>query len=106
MLTDTSDWGTGVGALDFWAARNGCATRRSERSSAFSDVTIDAWTDCDRGADVQLLTLGEWGHRWPGPHFTLGVEPDSGLYGFDASEIIWEFFRNYERSAQYVRASL
>jgi polyhydroxybutyrate depolymerase len=58
-------------------------------------VIVDTWSDCEENADVQLFTLRDWGHRWPGPFFTGQAGARNTLYGFDASEIIWKFFQRY-----------
>lgn len=100
--------GTGVGAggrdfatvaatSRFWSTNNGCSRHRREQSGAFPGVTVDTWTDCDQNAEVQLFTLRDWGHRWPGPFFTGQAGRQGSLYGFDAAEIIWAFFQRHER---------
>ena len=89
----------------FWWSSNGCASHRRERSTVYPGVTIDSWSDCDRSAEVQLLTLHAWGHRWPGPFFTKRVHRDDALYGFDAAEIIWAFFERHTNVRLIARSS-
>lgn len=91
------DYATARDSSRFWSTNNGCESHRREQSPSFAGVTVDTWSDCAQDADVQLVTLGDWGHRWPGPYFTRQIGPQAALYEFDASEIIWAFFENYRR---------
>ena len=81
----------------FWWANNGCERHNREQHPSFSRVTVDTWTDCEQNAEVQLFTLHDWGHRWPGPFFTEQGGSEGALFGFDASEIIWAFFEKHGR---------
>jgi len=89
----------------FWWINNGCESHRREQSPAFDGVTVDTWSDCKQNADVQLFTLSDWGHRWPGPYYTRRAGPEGALYGFDASEIIWTFFEKHGRAQSGARTS-
>ena len=91
------DYATAHDSSRFWSANNGCESHRREQSPSFAGVTVDTWSDCAQNADVQLVTLGDWGHRWPGRYFTRQTGPQAALYEFDASEMIWAFFENYRR---------
>ena len=51
----------------------------------------------EKRGDVELYALEQWGHVWPGPHFTGKLASDDALKDFDAAEIIWEFFQRYQR---------
>ena len=95
--TGGRDYSTVVASSRFWWSNNGCESHRREQSPSFAGVTVDTWSDCEQNADVHLFTLGDWGHRWPGHHFTRQAGPQGALYQFDASEIIWAFFEKHER---------
>lgn len=99
------DYTTARESLRFWSTNNGCESHRREQSPSFAGVTVDTWSNCAQNADVQLFTLGDWGHRWPGPYFTRQTGPQATLYGFDASEIIWAFFENRRRPQGDARSS-
>jgi len=49
--------------MAWWAARLGCG--RATQQPARVDVTRTAWV-CARGRDLQLLTVANGGHTWPG----------------------------------------
>ncbi|TFH49130.1 MAG: hypothetical protein E4H01_04910 [Lysobacterales bacterium] len=105
--TDTRgrDYATVDASSRFWWSNNDCESHRREQSPLFRGVTIDTWSDCEQNAEVQLFTLGDWGHRWPGPYFTQRAGPQGALYDFDASEIIWAFFQQHRRTQDGARSS-
>ena len=89
----------------YWWSSNGCQIYGRERSASNPGVTVDRWSNCDRRAEVQLLTLHQWGHRWPGPFFTKRIDRNDALYGFDAAEIIWNFFERHRVLRRLARSS-
>jgi polyhydroxybutyrate depolymerase len=98
-------YATAAASSTFWSSNNGCESHRREQSPSFAGVTVDTWSDCEQNAEVQLFTLGEWGHRWPGPYYTRQTGPQGALYEFDASEIIWAFFESRGRPEVGARPS-
>lgn len=77
-----------------WARRNQCASQPDETRIG-SDVLRRAYGNCATGADVELYTIEDGGHTWPGgdplPEWFLGRT--SGTV--DATERMWDFFRNH-----------
>jgi polyhydroxybutyrate depolymerase len=77
-----------------WARRNGCAPEPRDTVIA-PDVTRRAYTNCANNADVQLYTILDGGHTWPGgghhPEWFVGRMTHS----IDASQVMWEFFREH-----------
>jgi polyhydroxybutyrate depolymerase len=96
-LGDGPFYSTALESSLFWSSSNGCDAHHREQSLSFGGVTVDTWSDCEKNVDVLLFSLGEWGHRWPGPYFTRETGPQSPLYNFNATEIIWAFFEKYRR---------
>lgn len=94
---DEGEFSTAATSSRFWWSNNGCGRHHRDPHPTYSGVTVDTWTNCEQNADVQLLTLHEWGHRWPGRFFTNQGGREGALYGFDASEIIWAFFEKHGR---------
>jgi polyhydroxybutyrate depolymerase len=85
-------------ASRYWSSRNGCAQHDRSHDTPNTGVSVDTWSDCDKNATVQLLTLTDWGHRWPGDYFTGRAGPKGAYYGFDAAKIIWSFFQRHTRA--------
>lgn len=84
-------------AAAFWVSNNGCLEEPVVESARQGRVTKKTWSDPRGGNDVVLYELEEWGHTWPGKHFTGRLDPGHPLRGFHAAEIIWEFFKKHAR---------
>lgn len=77
----------------FWRSNNGCGEAEPPQVLSNGAVRLTRWTDCSGNAPVWLYVLQDWEHIWPGPYFTEKLEEQHPLKGFDAAEIIWDFFR-------------
>lgn len=86
----------------YWSSHNGCLRHERRRGTISVAVIVDTWSGCDDDATVQLISLDDWGHRWPGAFYTDKIEPQNALYGFDAAQIIWSFFQRHSRSRRDV----
>jgi polyhydroxybutyrate depolymerase len=84
-------------STDFWRTQNGCFTQTEEDSLYQGTVIRKTWRGCRDNVQVQLHTLSDWGHIWPGPYFTDALAPDHPLHGYDAAKVIWNFFKGYRR---------
>jgi polyhydroxybutyrate depolymerase len=88
--------------VEFWITNNGCSTRPeitrlSDRNEADgTSVWKETYSSCDGGTEVVLFGIEGGGHTWPGGY----QYADELLIGktsleFDASEIIWQFFKEH-----------
>jgi polyhydroxybutyrate depolymerase len=79
-----------------WARRNHCDPKPMESGIA-TGVTRDEYMHCADGATVVRYTIQDGGHAWPGgrplPRWMVG----STTTAIDATALMWEFFRRYER---------
>ena len=82
---------------DFWAAHNGCSATPVIRKSHGDKVIIRKWKDCSHHAIVQQMDLIDVDHQWPGKQYSHRLEGRHPLKAFDAAEIIWDFFKQYQR---------
>jgi len=80
-----------------WAERNACNQLPVIRKLHQDSVAVASWMGCSDRVAVELYSLQDWGHRWPGPSFTDRLDPEDPLHGFDAAGIIWTFFKKYKR---------
>ena len=102
---DSGKKGVGIAAMSaarFFARANGC-TRESV--SDLPDTQADglrssllAFSECQAGANVDIITVHGGGHAWPGgwaylPERFIGRTTRD----FDASERIWAFFKDKHR---------
>lgn len=84
-------------STEFWLQHNRCAPRAEVVSLYQGSVVRKTWRDCRGNVQVQLHTLNNWGHVWPGPYFTDALPADHLLHGYDAAKVIWQFLKNYQR---------
>ncbi|NND66638.1 MAG: prolyl oligopeptidase family serine peptidase [Halioglobus sp.] len=86
-------------AAEYWRHQNGCGVAASQQERHGGLVSLARWESCDSGAEVQLWTLNNWRHTWPGPDDpTNPVEP--ALDGFNAAAEIWRFFSRHALPGQ------
>jgi polyhydroxybutyrate depolymerase len=83
--------------VDMWRRVNRCDP---PTTAVDGDVTF-ATATCPAGRAVDLITIADAGHQWPGSHGklvaerVLGVDPPSPT--LDATGTIWRFFRDHPR---------
>jgi len=87
-------------SIEFWVIRNRCLKPKRTTMECSGMVRKDSWVDKQDRNDVVLYSIQDWGHKWPGRYFTDGLDENNSLKGFDAGEMIWEFFRRYRRRSQ------
>ena len=81
-------------AVAAFAARDGCRARPAERTIG-TEVTRVRYRGCDPGTDVELYSVSNGGHTWPG---SLDV-PRLGhnTQDVNAADLILEFFETHPR---------
>ncbi len=78
---------------DYWSHADGCTAVDTTVTVAAMHI---AYTGCRRGTDVQYYVVTGSGHAWPGGR--PGREAaDPPVQTFNASEVIWAFFRAHRR---------
>ena len=85
--------------VDFWVNHNNCSQTEvieleNLSSTDLSTVTRFSYTGGTNGASVELYRVNEGGHTWPGSIISLpGIVTNHDI---NASEVIWEFFNQYD----------
>jgi polyhydroxybutyrate depolymerase len=76
-------------AVDHWATTAGCTGATDEQVTA--NVTHQVRTGCQAGYGVELYTVADGGHAWPGgePGWLGGDVPTTDVV---ATDLIWDFF--------------
>jgi polyhydroxybutyrate depolymerase len=99
---DGSDYPPVRDGLAALAAANGC-TGGAEPEVAPAvgqvDVTVETWTGCPDGIDVQLLVVAGANHAWMG-HGQAGLSErriGPAYRDLDASEVVWSFLAAHPR---------
>ncbi len=76
-------------SIEFWASANTCSSEADLES--FSDIQHEMYSDCAASTAVELYTIIDGGHSWPGGQGGW-IGSDQPTQTISASELIWEFF--------------
>lgn len=85
--------------IDFWVNQNNCTQElvvelEDVNVLDLSTVTHFAYSDGDNGVSVEHYRINNGGHTWPGA--SIGLPPLVTNYDINASEVIWNFFNQYD----------
>ncbi|WP_186293083.1 PHB depolymerase family esterase [Brevibacterium aurantiacum] len=82
--------------LEPWTEAAGCTGSKDRKVGKKGEKVVRTqWQNCQDGADVELYSVADGGHVWPGETMYSG-----GGYvteHFSATETIWAFFENHPR---------
>jgi polyhydroxybutyrate depolymerase len=81
--------------INYWKNHNACTS--TQTTSQNGDATCVTHGNCTGGADVELCTIANGGHQWPGGYAIvgLGIKSDDLI----ATDAIWSFFVAHPRGA-------
>ncbi|MBS1905255.1 MAG: prolyl oligopeptidase family serine peptidase [Actinobacteria bacterium] len=73
-----------------WRSTDDCAPA----TASTAGVVTTSTSTCADGRAVELITISDAGHGWPGSHRTTTRSPDGVLpsQAIDATDTIWQFF--------------
>jgi len=77
--------------MDAWALRNGCTTVTSPGHNE-GDASCVAYQGCPAGQGVELCTIADGGHTWPGGFAVPGLGKTST--DISANARMWDFFES------------
>lgn len=80
--------------IDRFVELNGCAPEPSTHVDG--KVTTETWQSCHDHRTVQLITISDGGHAWPGGERMSDVL-DAPSTALDATATIWAFFAAHPR---------
>lgn len=84
-------------ALNFWVQNNKCSSDAD--SEEFDDIIHKTYSGCNSGTDVELYTIVDGGHSWPGGKYGLLYgNVDSPTQTINATDLIWEFFKEHPKN--------
>jgi len=78
----------------WWAEKDGCDPTPSVVKSPDGTVETTLYRHGRKGVEVELVTLANGSHDWPGGYGRSGRETSSG---FDAAQALWDFFVAHPR---------
>lgn len=76
--------------ISFWTGADGCGSQPN--ADSFADIQHQTWTGCGGGSSVELYTIVNGGHAWPGGQSGGSVDPDQPTQTISASQLMWQFF--------------
>ncbi|MEC3917853.1 extracellular catalytic domain type 1 short-chain-length polyhydroxyalkanoate depolymerase [Nocardia sp. CDC160] len=84
-----------------WREKNACdaasTTQLPQRTDDGTSVTVQS-SDCANGTTVQLYSIANGGHTWPGgPQYLPQALVGKVSHQFDASEVIWRFLSQFRK---------
>ena len=84
-------------SINFWVDYNNMQEVPHTEMLYDGWITKKTWADPDNSNSVVLYSIEEWKHIWPSKYFTITLDTNHPLKGFDAPEIIWLFLRQHKR---------
>jgi polyhydroxybutyrate depolymerase len=80
-------------SVEAWVGWNGCAPQPTVITSPNGNVVTETYAGYAAGATVELVTINNGGHAWPGGmRYPGGVEPSRDL---SANDMMWRFFKQH-----------
>ncbi len=76
-------------SVGFWTQFDGCNPQ--SQTNSFDDIQHEVWTGCTGSTSVELYTILDGGHAWPGGAGGWAGS-DQPTQTISASQLIWEFF--------------
>jgi polyhydroxybutyrate depolymerase len=78
---------------EFFAAAARCPEQPRRFFASRGGAQLERYVGCADGTAVEMITLYDWDHEWPGPDNIHSCRaPGEPLYDFDAAETMWRFF--------------
>lgn len=95
--------------VDFWVELNGCDMEPTTMEIPDIDTgdnctaSLEIFGGCDEDSEVQFYTIDGGGHTWPGAFNFVGSVTNQD---FEASEVIWQFFKRFEHPNPTIEAPI
>ena len=77
-------------SIDFWVKFDQCAA--APQTEKFSDIQHDVYSKCANGTAVELYTILDGKHAWPGASGPAGPGGDQPTQSISATQLMWDFF--------------
>jgi polyhydroxybutyrate depolymerase len=84
-------------SIEFWLQANQVSRVPQREEMRAGRVIKETWKTRDGDQEVILYTLEGWKHTIPTKFFTEKLPGNDPLKNFDATEIIWDFFKDHHR---------
>lgn len=81
-------------SVNYWSKYNGCNPNPTVTQKG--KVTHKVFQGCDRGNDVEVFTVRDAGHGWPGGE-SVGRRSEKPSKALSATDKSWEFFKKHSK---------
>lgn len=88
------DFASVADSVAFWTSFNACAPQ--PQTNMFEDIQDEIWTGCSNSTNVELVTIMDGGHSWPGGQ-SGWPGSDQPTTTISAAQLIWEFFADHPK---------
>lgn len=78
--------------IEFWLAFDGCPA--APVTDRYGGIIHERYAPCDQGTAVELYTVIDGGHAWPGGK-RLRAAGDAPTQEISATRLSWEFFSGH-----------
>jgi polyhydroxybutyrate depolymerase len=85
------------GSIEFWLKADQISAASQREVMAAGKVIKDTWRAPGSVDEVILYTLEGWKHTIPTTYFTTKLPESDPLKDFNATQIIWEFFKRHHK---------
>jgi polyhydroxybutyrate depolymerase len=82
-------------SVDFWTTFNACNSQ--PQTETFADIQHQVWSGCRDGTAVELYSILDGGHAWPGGNSSGRSSADQPTRSISASQLIWDFFAEHPK---------
>lgn len=90
-------WFTSVpDTVAFWVAHNGCQTTPVIEEGGH--IRHEVYAGCAQDATVELYTITDGGHAWPGGNPSRRPGADEPTTEISATAVMWDFFTQHTRT--------
>jgi len=89
QVRNPPDYTTGQASVNTFVQADACADTPDVRTEGAAQTSI--WPGCVDGTAVELITIDDAGHSWPGGQ-QLNARLDPPSDALDATAVIWAFF--------------
>lgn len=77
-------------SIDFWVKFDQCPS--TPETESFADIRHDTYSGCANGTAVQLYTIVDGKHAWPGSNGPAWPGGDQPTRTISATKLMWNFF--------------
>jgi len=82
-------------SIRFWVKQDQCSS--APETQTHDDIQLDTYSNCSNGSAVELYTIMDGLHAWPGASKPGWIGGDKPTQSISATQLIWEFFQTHPK---------